>query len=53
VSVESHGDDDDDDASWRKFLTRPPELSGNPTSKGTWERVGGKDEGMRILLVSI
>jgi hypothetical protein len=31
--MESHCDDDDDDAGWGKFLTRPPELSGNPTSE--------------------
>jgi hypothetical protein len=29
--------------------TRPPELSGNPTSIDIWERVGGMDEGVRIL----
>jgi hypothetical protein len=38
VSVERHGGDDYDDASWEKLLTRPPELSGNPTSRDTWER---------------
>jgi hypothetical protein len=27
------GDDDDDDAGWVKLLTRPPELSSNPTSR--------------------
>jgi hypothetical protein len=32
VSVESHGDDDDD-AGWGKLLARPRELSGNPTSR--------------------
>jgi hypothetical protein len=53
VSVESRGgggggdDDDDDDcgggdggAVWGKLLTRPPELSGNHTSRDVWERVG-------------
>jgi hypothetical protein len=30
--MDSHGDDDDDDASWKK-LTCPPEVSGNPTSR--------------------
>jgi hypothetical protein len=34
VSVERHGGDDN--AGWRKLLTRPPELSGNPTSRGSW-----------------
>jgi hypothetical protein len=45
VSVESHGNDD---AGWVKLLTRPPELSGKPTTD-IWERVGGMDE----LYVSI
>jgi hypothetical protein len=50
VSVQSHGDyDDDDDAGWGKLLTRPPKLSGNPTSRDIWERAGGMDEGVRIL----
>jgi hypothetical protein len=31
------------------ILTRPPELSGNPASRGIWERVGGMEEGVRIL----
>jgi hypothetical protein len=35
VSVEGHGEDDDD--SWGKLLTRPPELSG---SRDIWKRVG-------------
>jgi hypothetical protein len=43
--VESHGNDDDDDDGWVKLLTRPPQLSGNPTSKDIWERAGGMDEG--------
>jgi hypothetical protein len=30
MSVESHGDDE---GSWGKLLTHPPELSGNPTSR--------------------
>jgi hypothetical protein len=49
VSVGSHGDD----ASWEKLLIRPPKLSGNPTSRDIWERVGGMDEGVRISHVSI
>jgi hypothetical protein len=49
VSAESHGDDDDDDAGWGKLLARPPELSGNPTSRVIWEQVGGTDERVRIL----
>jgi hypothetical protein len=60
VGVESHGDDgggggddDDDDAGWGKLLTRSLELSSNPTSREIWERVGGTDEGERILNISI
>jgi hypothetical protein len=48
VSMDSHGgggDDDDDDAGWGKLLTRPLELSGNPTSRDIWKRVGGMYEG--------
>jgi hypothetical protein len=48
VSVESHGDDDND-AGCGNLLTRPPELSGNPTSTDIWERIEGMDEGLRIL----
>jgi hypothetical protein len=37
VSVKCHGsrggDDDDDDAGSGKLLTRPPEVSGSPTSR--------------------
>jgi len=51
VSVEGHGDDDA--VALGKLLTHPPELSGNPTSRDIWERVGGMDEGVRILLISI
>jgi hypothetical protein len=43
----------DDDAGWEKFLTHAPELSGNPTSRDIWERVGGMHEGVRILLISV
>jgi hypothetical protein len=50
LCVESHGDDD---AGRGKLLTRPPELSGNITSRGICERVGGKDEGVRIFLINI
>jgi hypothetical protein len=32
-----------------KLLSRPPELSGSPTSKDIWEQVRGMDEGVRIL----
>jgi hypothetical protein len=49
--VDSHGDDDD--ADWGKLLTRPPELSDKPTSSDTWEQVGGVDEGVRVLNISI
>jgi hypothetical protein len=49
LSMESHGDD----AGWGKHLTRPPELSGSPTSRDICVRVGGMDEGVRILRVSI
>jgi hypothetical protein len=49
VSVESHGENY---AGWGKLLTRPPELSGNPTSRDIWVRVGGMDEGVRILRIS-
>jgi hypothetical protein len=48
--VENHGDDN---AGWGKLLTRPLELSGKPTSRDIWERVGGMDEGVRILLINI
>jgi hypothetical protein len=48
VSVEGRADD----ARWGK-LTRPPELSGNPTSREILERVDGMDEGARILHISI
>jgi hypothetical protein len=44
---------DDDDASREKLLTRPKELSGNPTSRDICERVVGMDEGMKILRISI
>jgi hypothetical protein len=47
--MESHGED----AGWVKLLTRPPELSGNPTIRDIWEQVGGMDEGVRILRISI
>jgi hypothetical protein len=50
VGVESHSDDD---ASWGKLLTLPPELSGNPNNRDIWEQVGGIDEGMRIYLFSM
>jgi hypothetical protein len=46
MGVETNGGDDD---GWGKLLTRPPELSGNPVSRDIWERVGGMDEGVRIL----
>jgi hypothetical protein len=49
--MERHGGDDD--AGWGKLLTRPPELSGNPTSIDSWERVGGMDEGVGSLHISI
>jgi hypothetical protein len=55
VSVDSYGGgggDDDDDAGWGKLLTLPPGLSGNPTSRNIWERVGGMDERVRILPMS-
>jgi hypothetical protein len=52
VSAENLGDDDDD-ADGGKLLTRPPELSDNPTSRKVWKRVGAMDEGVRILHVSI
>jgi hypothetical protein len=50
VGKHDDGDDDDDDAGWGKLLSCPPELSGNPTSRDIWERVG---MGVRILLISI
>jgi hypothetical protein len=50
--VESRGDDDDD-TGWGKLLTRPPELSGNTTNRNDRERIGGMDEGVRILRISI
>jgi hypothetical protein len=36
-----------------KLLTRPPDLSGNSTSRDIWERVGEMDDGLRILQISI
>jgi hypothetical protein len=51
MSVESHGDDDD--TGREKLLTRPPELSTNPTGRDIWERAERLDEGMRILHISI
>jgi hypothetical protein len=52
--VDNHcGGGDDDDVGWGKLLTRPPELSSNPTSRDIWERVKGMDEGVRILRISI
>jgi hypothetical protein len=43
----------DDDPGWGKLLTCPPELSGNPTSRDIWKRVGGMDKEMRISRISI
>jgi hypothetical protein len=37
MSVESHGDEDDD-GGWGKLLTHPAEFSGNPTSCHLGER---------------
>jgi hypothetical protein len=51
VRVDIYGDDED--AGWGKLLTRPPELSGRPTSRDIWKQVGVMDEGVRILLMSI
>jgi hypothetical protein len=48
VPVESYGDD----TGLGKLLTRPPELSGNLTSRDFWEQVGGMD-GVKILHISI
>jgi hypothetical protein len=50
VSVESHCYDD---TGCGKPLTRPPEFSVNPTRRDIWERVGGMDEWVRILHISI
>jgi hypothetical protein len=50
VNVESHGDGN---AGRGKLLTRPLELSGNPTSRDIWERVEGMDEGVRTSGISI
>jgi hypothetical protein len=41
MSVKGRGDKD---AGLGKLLTRPPELSGHPTSRDIWERLGGMDE---------
>jgi hypothetical protein len=46
--MESHDGDDDHDASCGK-MTCPPELSGNPTSRVIWEKVGAMNEGVRTL----
>jgi hypothetical protein len=48
--VGSHGDDD---ASWRQLLTRPPELSGNLTSRDIWKQVGEMDEEKECCVFSI
>jgi hypothetical protein len=48
--MESH---DDDDTGWGKFLTRQAELSGNPSGRDIWERVGEVDEGVRTLRICI
>jgi len=37
----------------RKLLTRPTDLSDNPTSRGIWERAGGIDKGVRISRITI
>jgi hypothetical protein len=50
VSTKSHGVND---AGWGKLLTRPSELSGNLISRNIWEQVGGMDEGVKILHISI
>jgi hypothetical protein len=49
VRVDSHGDD----TGWGKFLTRLQELSDSPTSRDIKERLGGMDEGVKILLFSV
>jgi hypothetical protein len=41
MSMDKHGDDN---AGRGKPLTRPPELSGNATSRVVWNQVGGMDE---------
>jgi hypothetical protein len=46
MRVKSHGDDN---AAWRKLLTRPTELCGSPTSRDIWELVGEMVEGVRIF----
>jgi hypothetical protein len=51
VRVESHADDDD--GGWEEPITRPPELSGNPTRRDMWERVGGMDKEVGISNISI
>jgi hypothetical protein len=48
--VESHGGDD---VGWGKFLTRSPELYGSPTSRYIRKQIGGMDEGVRTLHISI
>jgi hypothetical protein len=50
MSMESHGGDD---AACAKLLTHPPEPSGNITSRIIWEKVGGMEEGARILRINI
>jgi hypothetical protein len=50
VSVESLGGDDSDRG---KLLTRPPELSGNPTCTDAWKRVEEVDEKVRISHISV
>jgi hypothetical protein len=51
VSIENHADDDD--GSWGKLLTHPPELSGNPTRRDIRKWAGRMEEGVGILLINI
>jgi hypothetical protein len=44
--MKSYGNDD-------TGCGKPPELSGNPTSRDIWERAGEIDEKVRILHVSM
>jgi hypothetical protein len=46
--MENHGDDGD--AGWGN-VTRPPELSGNPIRRYTWELVGRMDKGVRYFCI--
>jgi hypothetical protein len=44
---------DDDDAGWGYLLTRPPELSGSPTSRDFWDKYGRRSENFAFSVSEI